>query len=84
MLILGAGTPVTANSLFEQAKAEHLKLGMATIYRTLEMLEELGLMQRLHDGKGCHGYLPDDSRGGLQPPVRSEPNAGRLRGRPYA
>jgi len=24
------------------------------------------------------------SRGGLQPPVRSEPNAGRLRGRPYA
>lgn len=63
MLILNnAETSVTANSLFEQAKANGLKLGMATIYRTLEMLEELGLMQRLHDGKGCHGYLPADSQ----------------------
>lgn len=60
MLILRAEIPMTANSLFEQAKMNDLKLGMATIYRTLELLEELGLMQRLHDGKGCHGYMLAD------------------------
>ena len=60
-LILRAIHPVTANGLFEEAKSQHLHLGLATIYRTLETLEKLGLLQRVHDNKGCHSYVPAES-----------------------
>ena len=32
------------------------QFGRATVYRTLEILEELGLLQRVHDEHGCHRY----------------------------
>ena len=32
-------------------------LGLVTVYRTLEKLEELGLVQRVHHPGGCHMYL---------------------------
>lgn len=32
-------------------------LGLVTVYRTLEKLEELGLVQRVHQADGCHAYL---------------------------
>lgn len=31
-------------------------LGLVTVYRTLEKLEELGLIQRVHQPNGCHTY----------------------------
>lgn len=32
-------------------------LGLVTVYRTLETLESLGLVQRVHRQDGCHGYV---------------------------
>jgi Fe2+ or Zn2+ uptake regulation protein len=32
-------------------------LGLVTVYRTLEKLEQLGLVQRVHMPDGCHRYL---------------------------
>ena len=32
-------------------------LGLVTVYRTLEKLEELGLAQRVHQPQGCNRYL---------------------------
>ncbi|GIW48275.1 MAG: transcriptional repressor [Deltaproteobacteria bacterium] len=32
------------------------KVGLATIYRTLETLEELGLVVKVHLEDGCHSY----------------------------
>ena len=32
-------------------------LGLVTVYRTLEKLEDLGLIQRVHQVDGCHSYI---------------------------
>lgn len=32
------------------------RLGLATVYRTLDLLVELGCIQRVHGEDGCHSY----------------------------
>jgi Fur family ferric uptake transcriptional regulator len=44
--------------VYDLARAAYPKLGLVTVYRTLEKLEELGLVQRVHLPDGCHRYLP--------------------------
>jgi Fe2+ or Zn2+ uptake regulation protein len=44
--------------LFDLGRKEQPGLGLVTIYRTLEKMEELGLVQRVHQPGGCHMYLP--------------------------
>ena len=43
--------------ILAKAKARHPGLGKATVYRTLERMETLGLVRRVHDLHGCHGYV---------------------------
>ncbi len=43
--------------IYDQGRAEYRGLGLVTVYRTLEKLEELGLVQRVHHPQGCHMYL---------------------------
>ena len=43
--------------IFDRAREEYPHLGLVTVYRTLEKLEELGLVQRVHQSQGCHRYL---------------------------
>lgn len=45
-------------NVYEQAKATCPGLGLVTVYRTLEKLEELNLIQRVHQPDGCNAYLP--------------------------
>jgi Fe2+ or Zn2+ uptake regulation protein len=44
--------------IFDQAKAKCPSLGVVSVYRTLEKLEELNLIQRVHQPDGCNAYLP--------------------------
>lgn len=44
--------------LFELARQRYAALGLVTVYRTLEKLEALGLIERVHQPGGCHAYLP--------------------------
>lgn len=44
--------------VYEQAKSACPGLGLVTVYRTLEKLEQLGLIQRVHQPSGCNAYLP--------------------------
>jgi Fe2+ or Zn2+ uptake regulation protein len=44
--------------VFEDAKSACPGLGVVTVYRTLEKLEELCLIQRVHQPGGCNAYLP--------------------------
>jgi Fe2+ or Zn2+ uptake regulation protein len=55
-----AGTTSALNPLevYEQAKSACPSLGLVTVYRTLEKLEELNLIQRVHQPGGCNAYLP--------------------------
>lgn len=43
--------------LFDLGRKAYPKMGLVTVYRTLEKLEEVGLVQRVHQANNCHGYL---------------------------
>ena len=47
-------TPV---AIYERARREHPGIGLVTIYRTLEVLAELGLICEVHVGGSCRSYL---------------------------
>jgi len=40
-----------------RARSDCTSLGKATIYRTLERMEVLGLVRRVHDQHGCHRFV---------------------------
>ena len=44
-------------ALYDLGRREYPGLGLVTVYRTLEKLEELGLVQRVHQPGGCQAYL---------------------------
>lgn len=43
--------------IYLQAVKRHPGLGLVTVYRTLEKLEELELVERVHLSKDCHSYI---------------------------
>lgn len=43
--------------VFLQARSSCPGLGLVTVYRTLEKLEQLKLIQRAHNQDGCHAYI---------------------------
>jgi Fur family transcriptional regulator, ferric uptake regulator len=47
-------TPV---DLFEAGRKIYPGLGLVTVYRTLDKMEELGLIQRVHQPGACNRYL---------------------------
>ena len=47
-------TPV---EVYESARKQCPGLGLVSVYRTLEKLEELGLIQRVHQTKGCQAFI---------------------------
>lgn len=40
----------------ERACAYHSGVGLVTVYRTLDLLGQMGLVRRIHAEDGCHGY----------------------------
>jgi len=43
--------------ILDQGQAYCPSLGLVTVYRTLTLFSELGLIRRVHAGDGCHGYV---------------------------
>jgi len=43
--------------VFEKARLRHPRLGLVTVYRTLEKLEELKLIQRVHRPSDCQAFI---------------------------
>ena len=43
--------------VYDLGRTQYPGLGLVTVYRTLEKLEELGLVQRVHLPDGCHRYM---------------------------
>lgn len=43
--------------VYDNGRRDYPRLGLVTVYRTLERLEDLGLVQRVHMPDGCHRYL---------------------------
>jgi len=40
----------------ERARTHYPSVGLVTVYRTLNLLSQLGFVRRIHTGAGCHGY----------------------------
>ena len=47
-------TPV---EVFDQARKSYRALGLVSVYRTLEKLEKLQLIQRVHQPIGCQAFI---------------------------
>jgi len=48
---------LTPLEVFDLARAAHPELGLVSVYRTLEKLEELHLIQRVHQPEGCQAFV---------------------------
>lgn len=57
-LLINAQRILNAEQLYELAQPYSTEVGKATVYRTLEKLAELNLIQRVHDAHGCHAFAP--------------------------
>ena len=44
--------------IYTQARQRYSRLGLVTVYRTLEKLEQLGMVQRVHHPDGCQTFIP--------------------------
>jgi Fur family ferric uptake transcriptional regulator len=47
---------LTPASIYEKIRYVHPNIGLVTIYRTLEILAELGLICEVHAGGSCRSY----------------------------
>jgi len=47
---------LTPTAIYEKVRQDHPNIGFVTIYRTLEILAELGLICELHAGGSCRSY----------------------------
>jgi Fur family ferric uptake transcriptional regulator len=56
-LIAGRGDHFTAEELLQESRRRRLGLGRATIFRSLEVLAELGVVERLDLPSGEHAFV---------------------------
>jgi len=55
--LLGSARALTPVEVFDAARKYCPGLGLVSVYRTLEKLEELGLVQRVHQTKSCQAFI---------------------------
>ena len=55
-VIAEAGQCLTPAEVYLRAKARYPALGLTTVYRTLDLLVDLGYIQRVHGVERCHSY----------------------------
>jgi len=48
--------PLDAVAILAHGQRYHSSLGLVTVYRTLSLFQDLGLVRRVHQKDGCHGY----------------------------
>jgi Fe2+ or Zn2+ uptake regulation protein len=52
-----SGRALTPIEVYDIARRKYRALGLVTVYRTLEKLEELHLIQRVHQPLGCQAFI---------------------------
>jgi Fur family ferric uptake transcriptional regulator len=48
---------LTPLEVYDMARTSYPALGLVSVYRTLEKLEELHLIQRVHQPQGCQAFI---------------------------
>jgi len=54
--IVGSQARMSAADIYARAGRECHDLGLATVYRTLDILAEIGAIRRVHLDDGCEGF----------------------------
>ena len=57
-VVANTGRVLKPIEVYEIAKEVYPRLGLVTVYRTLEKLEELGLILRVHQPVDCQAFVP--------------------------
>ncbi len=55
--VLKSGALLTPAEVYEKVKRVSPDVGEVTVYRTLDILSELGLVCRVHTGENTHSYI---------------------------
>ncbi|MDW8060874.1 MAG: Fur family transcriptional regulator [Thermomicrobium sp.] len=55
--VLRQQEPFSADDLFRALRRQHPTIGRATVFRTLDLLVELGVVERVHHPSGVHRYV---------------------------
>jgi Fur family ferric uptake transcriptional regulator len=56
-IVAASNHAMTPLEVFDMARVTHPELGLVSVYRTLEKLEELHLIQRVHQPSGCQAFV---------------------------
>jgi Fe2+ or Zn2+ uptake regulation protein len=56
-VIANSDRVLTATEVFDLARERCASLGLVTVYRTIAKLEELALVDRVHQPGDCHAYV---------------------------
>ena len=56
-VISGTHDHLTPQAIYERVQKKYPAIGLVTVYRTLEILEDLNLVCRVHGGDNCRSYL---------------------------
>jgi len=56
--IVSSSRALDATTIFDLVRKSNPDMGLVTVYRTLQKLEDLELVQRVHYLDGCHRFLP--------------------------
>ncbi len=57
-VLLEAEAPLSPREIRARARQHYPSLGLVTVYRTLDVLESLAFVRRVHREDGCHAYFP--------------------------
>ncbi len=57
-VLINSPRALQPTEIYALCKEKHPGIGLVTVYRTLERLESLGLIQRVHREDGCHMLMP--------------------------
>jgi len=55
-IVVNEGKHLTAEEIYDEVKKDCTEIGLATVYRTILLLEEIGVVSRLHLNDGCSRY----------------------------
>ena len=55
--LLAASKPLSPAEIQARGQAFCAELGLVTVYRTVELMESMGIVRPVHLADGCHGYV---------------------------
>jgi Fur family transcriptional regulator, ferric uptake regulator len=56
--VAGTSSSVSALEVFDAARLRCPELGLTTVYRTLDILGEIGALRRVHGHRHCEAFVP--------------------------